>query len=278
MIVFLTSVSAISVSLDSSSIISKEFSIDGNTYKIELISATDISATIKITDSTGNVYTGEIDAKTAKHIADYFNEVVIAPDYTRTALSILRGKKDLRVLQVDSFDDPIVDYGIDERSILGGKLSQQRMISHIDSTRNLEQVSSGRKPTNREINAVLFNWAVALYTPSNAIVVGTDYATTGIGRGQPNRVDSVQIALHNAEYVCEGPQHVQKMKVLASDAFFPFPDSIEYAGKAGIKAIVFPLGSVQDDEVLEIAEKYGIVMLCTRPDPGTDKIERGFRH
>ena len=223
-----------------------------------------------------NVYTGTVDDETARHIVSYFNEVVVAPNYTPEAMAILKGKKDLRVLKIADINLPILDNDIDERSILGGKLAQQRMKSHIDTYRNLEKVTTGRGPTIDELDAALFNWQVALYTSSNAVILGTSHRTVGIGRGQPSRVDSTRQAIWYANNRCEG--YNSKRTVMASDAFFPDKDSVTHAGEAGVSAIVFPLGSTKDAEAIAEAEKYGIVMLCTRPAPGENKIERGFRH
>ncbi|MBI4174597.1 MAG: hypothetical protein HY517_03045 [Candidatus Aenigmarchaeota archaeon] len=222
-----------------------------------------------------NVYIGTVDSETARHIASYFNEVIIAPDYTEEAKSVLRARKDLRVLRID-INQEAGNCGIDERSILGGKVAERRMISHIDGWENFEKVSSGRDPTPDELDAALFNWPVAVFAKSNGISVGSQYRTYGIGSGQGSRVDSTWLALHYANNRCQGSN--SRGALLASDAFFPEPDSVRLAGEAGISAIAFPLGSVKDEESLEMAGRYGIVMLCTRPIPGTKAIERGFNH
>jgi phosphoribosylaminoimidazolecarboxamide formyltransferase/IMP cyclohydrolase len=150
------------------------------------------------------------------------------------------------------------------------------MISHIDSWHNLEKVSGGKDPTPDELNAALFNWPVALYAKSNGISIGSQYRTFGIGSGQGSRVDSTWLAIHYANNRCEGSN--ARGAVMASDAFFPESDSVRLAGEAGVAAIVFPLGSIKDAESLALAEKYGMIMLCTRPIPGEKKIERGFNH
>jgi AICAR transformylase/IMP cyclohydrolase PurH len=223
-----------------------------------------------------NVYNNYVDGETAELIAQYFNEVVVAPGYTDDALKILKTRNNLRVLLTASFEDYVYDAGIDGTPILGGFVGQKRQVSHIDTRMNFEKVSSGRDPTSEELQAALFTWAVATRTPSNAIILGTQYETVGIGRGQGSRVDSTELAIKNAK---------EKRKindfsgiVMASDAFFPFPDSVEAAGKAGIRVLAYPLGSDRDTESIEMGNKYDIVMLCTRPIPGEKKIERAFMH
>ncbi len=223
-----------------------------------------------------NIYNRTVDAPTAELITSYFNEVVVAPDYTDEAMDILRRKENLRVLRVEAFSDPLIDTGIDGTRILGGEVVQKRMISHIDSWENFEKVSSGRDPTPDELEAALFNWAVALRTPSNAVIVGTSYRTVGIGRGQPSRVDSTRLAIYYANNRCEGSN--SQGAVMVSDAFFPKPDSIELAAEARVSVIVAPLGSDEDERVIRKADDHGIVFLCTRPIPGTNKVERGFSH
>ncbi|MBI4170749.1 MAG: hypothetical protein HY514_03575 [Candidatus Aenigmarchaeota archaeon] len=226
-----------------------------------------------------NVYIGVLDEGTANAITSYFNEVVVAPSYTERALEILRQKKNLRVLLTESPDRKVVDSGIDGVPILGGYVAQRRQVSHINTPANLEKISHGRDPNMCELEAALFTWAVAFHTPSNAIIFGTPYRTVGIGRGQGSRVDSTDLAINFMKEKCRdyNPNN-PGIITMASDAFFPEPDSVEHAARAGIRTIVFPLGSVKDDQIIEAADKYNIVMLCTRPIPGAKKIERAFKH
>jgi len=225
-----------------------------------------------------NVYVGTVDKKTAQQMMDPSRrpDVVIAPDYTRQALAVLKERKELRILRVDSFGNPIIDSGIDGKQILGGELKEQRQVSHIDSYENFEKVSSGKNPTQQQIEAALFNWAVALHTPSNAVVFGRPNHTVGIGRGQASRIYSAIFGIYLANNICQGEGKGTIGTVMASDAFFPFPDAVEAAGEAKVSAIVYPMGSVRDEEALEMAEKYGIIMLCTRPNPETKDVERAF--
>jgi phosphoribosylaminoimidazolecarboxamide formyltransferase/IMP cyclohydrolase len=122
---------------------------------------------------------------------------------------------------------------------------------------------TSRRPTLNEISDLVFAWRVARHVKSNAIVLAKDRAVVGIGGGQPNRVDSVRIAVQRAGWRAEG-------SVLASDAFFPFPDGVEEAGKAGVSAIIQPGGSLNDAKVLAAAEAAGLAMVFTG--------QRHFRH
>ncbi len=146
-------------------------------------------------------------------------------------------------------------------SVLGGLLIQHQDI--IEENAQEWQVVTKRQPTSEELTALEFAWKTVKHVKSNAIVVADAHQTLGIGAGQMNRVGSVQIAIEQAGTMLDGA-------VLASDAFFPMGDSVEYAGKRGIKAIVQPGGSIKDQESIEMADKYGIAMLFTKI--------RHFRH
>ena len=131
---------------------------------------------------------------------------------------------------------------------------------------------SKRKPTDEEIEAAIFNWNVACFTRSNAIVIGTKNRTHGIGSGQRSRVDAAEDAIKFSRRGY-GPEGC----VMASDAFMPFPDVAELAAKNGITAIIYPLGSMRDNEVIETADSYGLAMIATKR-PGETDSERCFLH
>ncbi|MCX8014615.1 MAG: bifunctional phosphoribosylaminoimidazolecarboxamide formyltransferase/IMP cyclohydrolase [candidate division WOR-3 bacterium] len=197
-----------------------------------------------------------VDGATAKEMVKIFLEVVAAPDFSNEALSILRTKKNLRVIQ---FQGELSQKQF--RSCLGGILIQQQddLKENIDNWK----VVSKRTPTQDELNELAFAWRVVKFVKSNAIVITKDKATVGIGGGQTSRVDAVEIALKKAQINLAGA-------VMASDGFFPFRDSIDLAAKNGIKVIIEPGGSINDNEVIQAANENGVCLVFT----GT----RHFRH
>ncbi|EOH99107.1 phosphoribosylaminoimidazolecarboxamide formyltransferase/IMP cyclohydrolase [Enterococcus moraviensis ATCC BAA-383] len=202
----------------------------------------------------------EVDKETAEKMHQLFLEMIIAPSFTEEAFSILSSKKNLRLMTLD-FSKKHQALEDEKVSVLGGLLIQNQDIKEEKSEN--WQVVTKRQPTNDEIKALDFAWKAVKHVKSNAIVVANSHRTLGIGAGQMNRVGSVQIAIDQA-----GP--LVKEAVLASDAFFPMSDSVEYAAKHGIKAIVQPGGSIKDQESIEMADKYGIAMMFTDT--------RHFRH
>ncbi len=192
-----------------------------------------------------------VDATAAQEITKIFTEVVIAPGYEAAALEILQGKKNLRVLSMNSVE---AETGLEFKQISGGMLVQTRD-THKLSRENLKVVST-RQPTEEEIRALLFAWTVCKHTKSNAIVYARDGQTVGVGAGQMSRVDSVRIGAMRAQLPVAG-------SVLASDAFFPFRDGLDEAARNGITAVVQPGGSVRDDEVIAAANEHGLAMVFT---------------
>jgi phosphoribosylaminoimidazolecarboxamide formyltransferase/IMP cyclohydrolase len=177
-------------------------------------------------------------------------EVIIAPEYEAEALLLLKKSPNLRILQVSS---PPADH-LTYRHVSGGLLVQEpdRYPDH-----QLEmKVVTKRAPSPQEMEDLLFAWKACKHVKSNAIVVAKDKALLGMGAGQPNRVQSVRLATEGAGPRAQGA-------VLASDAFFPFPDSVEEAARAGITAIVQPGGSVRDEEVIRAADHHGLAMVFT---------------
>jgi phosphoribosylaminoimidazolecarboxamide formyltransferase/IMP cyclohydrolase len=199
-------------------------------------------------------------------------EVVYAPDFTPGALEILAGRKVLRVVRMGGpLEAASLDNGLDVKRVAGGLLVQKRFDSKIVSGDAVDVVSA-RKPSPEEVLAAIFNWHVAAFTRSNAVVIGTADKTHGIGSGQRSRIDSAEdaIRLSRRGYGPEGC-------VMASDAFMPFPDVVELAARNGITAVIYPLGSVKDQEVISRADELGLAMIVTRK-PGEIDCERGFLH
>jgi len=197
----------------------------------------------------------KVDAKTAAAIAGAgFVECVIAPAYDGEAMEILKSKKNLRILEVPGFDKRPKVFEPDMKKVVGGMLLQSRDVKRL-TERDLKIVTK-KKPTPKQIASMLFGWKVVKHVKSNAIVLCRDTMTVGVGAGQMSRVDSVIIASRKAGKRATG-------SILASDAFFPKPDGIEAAKKAGALAIIQPGGSVQDKEVIKAANKLGMSMVFT---------------
>jgi phosphoribosylaminoimidazolecarboxamide formyltransferase / IMP cyclohydrolase len=187
-----------------------------------------------------------------------FVEVIIAPGFDREAANTLKEKPKIRAIEIRI---PHSELEITHRTALGGMLMQNKDGS-IVTEENLTCVTE-RKPTQQQITDMLFAWKVVKHATSNAIVFAKDRATVGIGCGQTSRVDATWIAAKRAGDNSRGA-------VMASDAFFPFPDSVEEAAKNGIAAIIQPGGSVRDNDVRAKAEELGIAMVFTGV--------RAFRH
>jgi phosphoribosylaminoimidazolecarboxamide formyltransferase/IMP cyclohydrolase len=197
-----------------------------------------------------------------------FYEVIIAPSVDSDALPILTERKkwgaNLRVLEVGSLNRSETTTGIvtkDMKKVTGGLLVQDQDTAEQDRS-DLRTVTE-KTPTDAQIDDLLFAWKVVKHVKSNAIVIAKDRQLLGVGAGQMNRVNSVRLAIAQAG-------EKAKDAVLASDAFFPFPDGPQEAGEAGVTAIIQPGGSVKDQEVIDTANKYAVSMVFT----GT----RHFRH
>ncbi len=199
-----------------------------------------------------------VDADTAIELAKLFVEAVIAPEYRPEALSIFAPKKNLRVLSMDGIDsrnpDPALSHAEREiRRVSGGILLQDvdNVLLGPES-----RIVTKRRPTENEHRDLHFAWRVAKHVKSNAIVLAEGGRTIGVGAGQMSRVDSVKLSIQKAQPTPRG-------SVLASDAFFPFRDGIDEAGRAGVTAIIQPGGSVRDAEVVQAADEHGIAMIFT---------------
>ncbi|MDT7809734.1 MAG: phosphoribosylaminoimidazolecarboxamide formyltransferase / cyclohydrolase [Acidobacteriota bacterium] len=192
-----------------------------------------------------------VDSGAARALTEIFTEVVVAPDFDKAAIEILKSKKNLRVLRAGEARRPS---GLELRQITGGMLVQTRD-SHRLRREDLKVVTR-RAPTVEEIEALLFAWTVCKHTKSNAIVYARAGQTVGVGAGQMSRVDSVRLGAMRAQLAVAG-------SVLASDAFFPFRDGLDEAAKHGITAIIQPGGSVRDAEVIAAADENNLAMVFT---------------
>jgi phosphoribosylaminoimidazolecarboxamide formyltransferase/IMP cyclohydrolase len=207
-----------------------------------------------------------IDGDAARAMSEIFLECIIAPNFTDEALAVLSGKKNLRVLRSDA----VISSGdksknaLQLRSIHGGILVQtaDQIIDDVSTWNCATKI----KPTPSILADLQFAMRVCKHVKSNAIVLASGLRTIGVGAGQMSRVDSARLAVEKAREV----GLVVKGSVLASDAFFPFRDSVDYAAKSGIAAIVQPGGSLRDQESIDAANEHGIVMMIS----GT----RHFRH
>jgi phosphoribosylaminoimidazolecarboxamide formyltransferase / IMP cyclohydrolase len=212
-------------------------------------------------------FRGEVDGAAAQAMAEVFTEVVVARKFAPEALEAFAGRANLRVVRAGPQPFTTGPTGgvrmptLDIRRIAGGALIQDA--DDVHETRLDMKVAAGPDPTEEQWRDLLFAWTVAARVKSNAIVLARDAATVGIGAGQMSRVDAVDIAVRKAGDRVAG-------SVLASDAFFPFRDSIDRAAQAGIRAVIQPGGSVRDEEVLATAEEHGITMVLTG--------RRHFRH
>ena len=194
----------------------------------------------------------------AEKLKSIFFEVILAPEYEPSALELIKRKKNLRVM-IMNFDCELPELEL-RQAIFGYLWQEKNMLSPKEALLNVVSI---RKPTEKEINDLLFAFTVVKYVKSNAIVFARDGATLGIGAGQMSRVDSVNLAALKAKGRALGA-------CMASDAFFPFPDGIESAKKAGIQVVITPSGSIRDKEVIEEADRLGMVLVFAS--------ERHFKH
>src|SRR5271165_2775784 len=211
-----------------------------------------------------------LDADAARAITEIFTEVIIAPDASAEAIAIIGGKKNLRLLLAGGLPDPRAD-GTTVKTVAGGFLAQSRDNAVIDDMEL--KVVTRRAPTAAELRDLAFAFRVAKHVKSNTIVYARECATVGIGAGQMSRVDSARIAARKAEDAARDAglaAPLTKGSVVASDAFFPFPDGLLVAVEAGATAVIQPGGSVRDEDVIKAADNHSIAMVFT----GT----RHFRH
>lgn len=192
-----------------------------------------------------------VDKSTAQALSEIFLEVIIAPGFTVEAVDILTKKKNIRLIEVNQTKR---DSFLDIKTVEGGFLVQE--VDQVDYKPEELQVVTERQPSPEEWAELKFAWKLVKHVKSNAIVVSKDRQTLGIGAGQMNRVGAARIALEQAGERAQGA-------VMASDAFFPFRDTVDEAARAGIKAIIQPGGSVRDEESIQAANEHGIAMVFT---------------
>jgi phosphoribosylaminoimidazolecarboxamide formyltransferase/IMP cyclohydrolase len=193
--------------------------------------------------------------RSAKHPTSgqrLFVEVIIAPSFTADAVETLSKSKDLRILEA-----PVVDMrsrALEYRGIAGGMLVQEydRMAMDPPEMKTL----SKRPPTDQELADLRFAWTCCKHVKSNAVIIAKDGVTLGIGAGQPNRVESARIAVRQAGEGARGA-------VSASDAFIPFPDTVEVCAEAGVTAIIQTGGSIRDEDSIAACDAAGMAMVAT---------------
>jgi phosphoribosylaminoimidazolecarboxamide formyltransferase / IMP cyclohydrolase len=194
-----------------------------------------------------------VDAATAEEVAKLFVECIAAPGFEERAKEIFSTKKNLRLLELPA-EGLEPERELQLKRILGGMLVQEPDLGELNS---LElKVVTRRAPTAEELATMKFAWKVSKHVKSNAIVFAKEGATLGVGAGQMSRVDSVKLAVMKAQASLQG-------SVVASDAFFPFPDGVEEAAKAGAVAVIQPGGSVRDNDVIAAADRLGMAMVFT---------------
>ncbi|KGX90236.1 purine biosynthesis protein purH [Pontibacillus halophilus JSM 076056 = DSM 19796] len=194
----------------------------------------------------------EVDAATAEKMKDIFLEIIIAPSFSQEAIDILTTKKNLRLLTVDMNQPAHNEKKVTH--VAGGLLVQdvdQGTFEGVDVS-----VATDREPTEAEWADLKFGWKVVKHVKSNAIVVAKDSQTIGVGAGQMNRVGAAKIAFEQAGGKAHGA-------IMASDAFFPMPDTVEDAAESGVTAIIQPGGSKRDQDSIDACNKHGIAMVFT---------------
>ncbi|MEX0657735.1 MAG: bifunctional phosphoribosylaminoimidazolecarboxamide formyltransferase/IMP cyclohydrolase [Egibacteraceae bacterium] len=200
-----------------------------------------------------------VDGDTARQVVEVFTEVVVAPGFTEEALQVLRGKANLRVLQIERPGMP--GAALVARSVSGGMVVQEA--DAVPEEPDRWTVPTAAQPDPAQRDELAFAWQVAKHVKSNAIVLTRDHAAVGVGAGQMSRVDSVRLAVEKSGGRVAGA-------VLASDAFFPFRDGVDAALDAGVTALIQPGGSVRDEEVVAACDERGVPMVLTG--------RRHFRH
>ena len=197
-----------------------------------------------------------VDRATAERLSEQFIEVLLAPRYDEEALALLTEKKNVRLLALEDWPAPSRE--LDAKPVIGGLLVQDRDV--VSEGREQMSVLTKATPQEAQWADLLLAWEICRHVRSNAIVIVKDRATIGIGAGQMSRVDAVRIAVEKAR---EFQPEQLAGAVLASDAFFPFPDGPQLAIDAGVTAIIQPGGSVRDEEVVAAADAAGVAMVAT---------------
>lgn len=200
----------------------------------------------------------KVEKETAEEICKIFVEAVVAPEFSEEALEIFAQKENIRIIEM-GYAEANKELWIEK--VGGGFLLQESDSEEVDL--DLFEVVTEAKPNEEDLAQLLFAWKIAKSVKSNAIVLAKDFRTIGVGAGQMNRVGSAKIAYEQAGELCKG-------SFLASDAFFPFRDTVDSAGAVGIKAIIQPGGSIRDKESIDACNEQGIIMIFTK--------RRHFKH
>ncbi len=196
----------------------------------------------------------KLDKATAEEMDKIFTEIVIAPDYDEDTLSFLFKKKNRRVIKINQ---PELVNAMELKSVTGGLLVQD--VNKIVVNEKEMKTVTERAPGDDELRDLIFAMKVCKHTKSNAVIYAKDGRTLGIGGGQPSRVDSSMLAVNKAKRF----GHDLEGCSVASDAFFPFPDGVIEAAKAGAKSVIHPGGSVNDEVVIKAANEHGLAMVLT---------------
>lgn len=206
------------------------------------------------------VFNREIDEKTADEINKIFVEIIVAPSYSKKALEILKTKKNIRLLELEKILTKQDEGAYDLKKVAGGILVQTIDSKLLPDSKEIKQVTI-KEPTEQEKKDLLTAWKIVKHVKSNAITIVKNGQSIGIGPGQVNRIWACKQAIEHAmEFL--GSESL-KGAVLASDAFFPFPDCVEEAAKVGITAIIQPGGSLKDELSIEVCDKNNISMIFT---------------
>ena len=184
-----------------------------------------------------------------------FLECIVAPEYHKDSLEVFKQKKNLRIIKIDD------NYSPDQyliKNALGGYIMQEKDFTEIDI--HSCEIPTKKRPSDSQFRAMLLGWKLVKYVKSNAILFANENQLLGIGAGQMSRVDSVKIAIRKVQ---ESGLSLDGA-IMASDAFFPFSDSLEIAAKAGISSVIQPGGSIKDNEVISKADELGLSMVLTK--------------
>ncbi|MCA6085226.1 MAG: bifunctional phosphoribosylaminoimidazolecarboxamide formyltransferase/IMP cyclohydrolase [Endomicrobium sp.] len=199
-----------------------------------------------------------VEKDTAAEVSKLFVECIIAPGYSEDALDILTQKKNIRILIQEILykeEKNLIEYRIMSHGMLAQDRDNQLLIE--------KKLMTKRSPTKEENESLDFAWKVSKHVKSNAIILVRGRQTVGIGAGQMSRIDSLKIAAEKMKGVKSGLDEKKFPLILASDAFFPFPDVVEESAKIGVTAIVQPGGSIKDNESIKTADERNIAMIAT---------------
>ncbi|MBC8528938.1 bifunctional phosphoribosylaminoimidazolecarboxamide formyltransferase/IMP cyclohydrolase [Christensenellaceae bacterium NSJ-44] len=199
------------------------------------------------------VTNAQVDEDTAKEMAKIFLEIIVAPSFTPEALAVLTKKKNIRLLELASINQPLAQPAWDMKKVAGGLLVQEMDLKLLGDEL---KVVTKRQPTEKEMQDMIFAWKLVKHTKSNGIAIAKDGHSLGIGPGQVNRIWAVEQSIERSGEAVKGA-------ALASDAFFPFDDCVKAAAAAGITAIIQPGGSIRDEDSIKACDEAGIAMVFT---------------